>query len=345
MRHFFLGLVLIPSLCSQPPAARLEGKVEDPSHAAIGAARVSVKSQRTGFTAAILTSKNGLYSFLSLPPGEYLVTVEAQGFRKTELSGLVLDVSTTTIMPVGLEIGPTQETVNVVAKQDIVQVADPQGGNVVAPGDVQMLPQQDPNVMKLAVYQPGVQVSPGIVGSSNVNGSRPGSNSVKLDGIDVDPTLTPGLGSAIPLPGDLVQEFRMITYSAKAEYGRTSGAQIEMITKSGTNQFHGGLSQYLRNRLLNANDFFNNATGIVRPKLVYDDFGATLGGPVRRNRTFFLASYQGIREAFDAVRNRKVLTDQAKSGVFRWRNSGSQDIQQFDIAANDPRHIGIDPVV
>jgi hypothetical protein len=137
----------------------------------------------------------------------------------------------------------------------------------------------------------------------------------------------------------------MITYSAKAEYGRTSGAQIEMITRSGTNQFHGGLSEYLRNRLLDANDFFNNATGIVRPKLVYNGFGATLGGPVRRNRTFFLASYQGIREAFDAVRNQSVLTDQAKSGVFRWRSADSPDIQQFNIASNDPRHLGIDPVV
>jgi len=206
MRHFFWGLVLIPSLCSQPPVARLEGNVQDPSRAAVVGARVSVKNQRTGFTYGILTSEQGLYSFPSLPPGDYSVTIDAQGFRKTELSGLVLNVSTTTTMPFRLELGPTQETVRVVAKQDMVQVADPQGGSVVAPGDVEMLPQQDPNVMKLAVYQPGIQVSPGTVGSSNVNGSRPGSNAIKLDGIDVDPSLTPGLGSAIPLPGDLVQE-------------------------------------------------------------------------------------------------------------------------------------------
>ena len=124
--------------------------------------------------------------------------------------------------------------------------------------------------MKLALFQPGMQVSPGAIGQSRVNGSRVGSNEVKLDGLDVTEPMSPALGYAMPLRSDLVQEYRVVTHSAKAEYGRTSGAQVEMISRSGTNSFHGGLFEYFRNTALNANDFFNNATpgGIPRLKLV-----------------------------------------------------------------------------
>jgi hypothetical protein len=126
--HFGVGSNPVALLSASRRPARGKRWGEDPSRAAIGGARVSVMNQRTGFAHAILTSQQGLYSFPSLPPGEYSVTVEAQGFRKTELSGLVLNVSTTTTIPFRLELGPTQETVSVVAKQDMVQVADPQAG-------------------------------------------------------------------------------------------------------------------------------------------------------------------------------------------------------------------------
>jgi len=143
-----------------------------------------------------------------------------------------------------------------------------------------------------------VQVTAGSVGISSVNGARRGSNQVKLDGIDTSEPISPALGFDTPLPGDLLEEFRVITYSAKAEYGRNSAAQIEIISRSGTNQLHGGLFEYFRNTALNANDFFNNATpsGIPRQKLVYNAFGAALGGPVRQGRTFFFASWQENRE-------------------------------------------------
>jgi Carboxypeptidase regulatory-like domain/TonB dependent receptor len=352
MRHFPTLLCFAFSVLAQPPVSRLEGTVEDPSGGVLTGARITAENQRTGYKATALSDSRGLYVFLSLPPGPYSVRTEATGFRRAELSGLVLEVSSTVTVPIHLEIGGTSETVNVVAKETPVQLADAQGGGVVAHRDIEILPQQERNPMKLAVFQPGVQVTPGSVGLSHVNGARQGSNEVKLDGIDTSEPITPALGYATPLPGDLVEEFRVITYSAKAEYGRNSGAQIEIISRSGTNQLHGGLFEYLRNTALNANDFFNNATpgGIPRPKLIYNAFGASLGGPVRRSRTFFFASWQENRENQEASRNSLVLTDTAKSGIFRWQPPCSpapcsSEVQSFDIVRNDPRHLGIDPLI
>ena len=308
-------------------------------------ARITVENRQTGYEATALSDGRGFYAFLSLPPGPYSVITEAAGFRRAELGGLVLDVSSTVTAPIHLELGATSEKVNVVAKEIPVQLADAQGGGVVARNDIEILPQQERNPMKLAIFQPGVQVTAGSVGLSHVNGARQGSNEVKLDGIDISEPISPALGFSTPVPSDLVEEFRVITYSAKAEYGRNSGAQIEIISRSGTNQLHGGLFEYLRNTALNANDFFNNQVAKPRPKLIYNAFGATLGGAVRRDRTFFFASYQGYREQQETPRNSLVLTDTAKLGIFRWRPSPGADIQSFDIAKSDPRHLGIDSLV
>ena len=352
MRHLLILLCFAFSVLAQPPVSRLEGAVEDPSGGAVIGARITAENWQTGYKITAFSDSRGFYVFLSLPPGPYSVTTEAAGFRRTVLSGLVLDVSSTVTAPIHLELGATSETVNVVAKETPVQSTDAQGGGVVARTDIDILPQQERNPMKLVVFQPGVQVTAGSVGLSRVNGARQGSNEVKLDGIDIGEPITPALGYATPLPGDLVEEFRVITYSAKAEYGRNSGAQIEIISRSGTNQLHGGMFEYLRNKALNANDFFHNATpgGIPRPKLIYNAFGASLGGPVRRNRTFFFASWQENRENQEATRNSLVLTDTAKSGTFRWQPPCSpapcsSEIQSFDIARNDPRHLGIDPLI
>jgi hypothetical protein len=345
MRYFLLPVCLALSLSAQPPVSRLEGTVEDPSGSAVSGARITAENQQTGFNATTLSDSQGFFVFLSLSPGTYSLAVEAAGFRSAQLSGLVLNISSTATAPVRLELGATSETVNVVANENPVQLADAQGGGAVERRDIEVLPQQERNPMKLAVFQPGVQVMAGTVGLSHVNGARQGSNEVKLDGIDISEPISPALGYSTPLPSDLVEEFRVITYSAKAEYGRNSGAQIEIISRSGTNELHGSIFEYLRNTALNANDFFNNQVGKPRPKLVYNAFGATLGGPVRRDRTFVFASYQGYREKQETPRNSLVLTDTAKSGIFLWRTSPGAAIQKIDIAKSDPRHLGIDPVI
>jgi len=241
MRHLLMLLYVAISVLAQPPVSRLEGTVQDPSGGTVIGARITAENRQTGYKATALSDGRGFYVFLSLPPGPYSVITEAAGFRRAELGGLVLDVSSTVTAPIHLELGAISEKVNVVAKEMPVQLADAQGGGVVARHDIEVLPQQERNPMKLAIFQPGVQVTAGSVGLSHVNGARQGSNEVKLDGIDISEPISPALGYSTPVPSDLVEEFRVITYSAKAEYGRNSGAQIEIISRSGTNQLHGGL--------------------------------------------------------------------------------------------------------
>jgi len=155
-----------------------------------------------------------------VPPGNYSVTVEASGFKKAVLTGVVLNVRTTVTAPIQLGLGAIAETINVEAKETAVQVADAEGGGVVAVQDIQHLPQAERNPIKLAIFQPGVQVMPGSIGFSNVNGIRIGSNEIKLDGLGINEPMSPALGFANRLPTDLVQEFRVTTYAGKAEYGR-----------------------------------------------------------------------------------------------------------------------------
>ena len=226
MHHFLILLCFVFSVLAQPPVSRLEGTVEDPSGGAVIGARITAENRQTGHKATAFSDGRGFYIFLSLPPGSYSVTTEAAGFRRAELSGLVLDVSSTITAPIHLELGATSETVNVVARETPVQLADAQGGGVVAPSEIDLLPQQERNPMKLAIFQPGVQVTAGSVGLSHVNGARQGSNEVKLDGIDISEPISPALGYSTPVPSDLVEEFRVITYSAKAEYAGTAGPRL-----------------------------------------------------------------------------------------------------------------------
>src|SRR5215831_8646402 len=186
MRFFPLAFCVTLALWAQPPVGRLEGVVEDPSGLAIIGAQLIAENQQTGFRTPSLSDGRGLYAFASLPPGNYTLTVQTPGFRTARLTGLVVSPSITVTASIRLELGAMTETVNVVAKETTVQLADAQGGGAIAQHDIQVLPQQERNPIKLAILQPGVQVFPGMIGISPVNGSRVGSNEVKLDGLDVN---------------------------------------------------------------------------------------------------------------------------------------------------------------
>jgi hypothetical protein len=263
------------------------------------------------------------------------------------VSGLVLNVGDTVSETVSLEIGAVTESVDVKAGRERVQINDAQIARATTLREIDVLPQLERTPMSLAIFNPGVQIDPTEWYSlSRVNGTRQGSNNTRLDGIDANDGVTPRLllSSTANNP-DSVEEFRIVTSGGKAEYGRSAGGQIEMITRSGGNTLHGNLFEYHRNTVLNANTFFGNSTGLDRPVYIRNTFGGSLGGPVRRERTFFFGSYQGQRTAQEIVRNRLVLTPEAKTGLFRWRLVGSTSIRAVDIARSDPRGKGIDPEV
>jgi hypothetical protein len=323
--------VLVSLLASlafgQVATSRLDGNVQDESGAVIPGAKILAVNDRTQLRAETTSNSEGSYVFPSLQPGTYTLTVEAKGFRKAVVNNVELNVSVATTQRFKLEVGQVTETVVVEAEAVRVQTTDAQIGRTVTLRDIDTLPQLGRSPIILAVFQPGVQIDPSDSTFSRVNGQRQESNNATLDGIDVNDAVVPRLGLAMTANNtDSIGEFRIITNGAKAEYGRNAGGQVELITRSGTNRFSGNLFDYLRNTELNANNFFNNASGVQRPKYIQNLFGGSLGGPIIKSKTFFFFNYQGSRVAQEVVRNRTVLTPEAKAGIFRWRAPGSTAI-------------------
>jgi hypothetical protein len=349
MTHLSRILLALFIVCliatAQVSTARLEGVVQDTSGAVVPNARVTVVNARTQVRAETTADPEGLFAFASLQPSIYTLTVEAAGFRTTVVSNLELNVSATVSQLVNLEVGAVTDRVVVQAPAERVQIADGQIARATTLRDIEVLPQLSRGVIGLAVFNPGVQIDPSGL-STRVNGARRGSTNSKLDGIDITASFAPALGvSVIPHNPDSVEEFRIVTSGGKAEYGYKAGGQIEMITRSGGNSVHGNLFEYHRNTALNANTFFGNSSGLSRPVFIQNTFGGSLGGPIRRDRTFIFGNFQARRTAEQTVVNRTVLTPQAKAGLFRWRTPGSSEIESFDIVRNDPRGKGIDPKV
>lgn len=328
---------------AQLSTSRLEGTVQDQSGAMIPGAKIEVVNVKTGIKSDTEANAQGAYIFPSLAPGTYSMTVESQGFRKASIANLELNVAATLTQVVKLEVGSVTESVVVEANAVRVQTADAQIARAITLRDIEMLPQLGRGPILLAIFNPGVQIDPSDNTYSRVNGTRQGSSNATLDGIEINDPVAPRLGLAMtPNTTDTVEEFRVVTNGGKAEYGRNAGGQVQMITRSGTNSFHGGAWDYLRNTKLNANNFFNNSSGQARPMYIRNIFGGKFEGPIKKDRTFFFGSYEGTRTHQQVVRNRTVLMPEIKQGIFRWAAPGG-GVQSYDIGRNDPRGKGIDP--
>ena len=365
MRRIFcvslLSCCLLVSLFGQIQTGRIEGTVQDSSGAVIPGAKLSAVNVKTQVKVDMEADASGYYIFPSLQPGFYTVSAESSGFRKATVTNIELNVGVTLRQDIRLEVGTVTDTVTVEASAVRVQTSEATIQRAVTMRDIDTLPQLARNPIALATFQPGVQIgSSGQTGDpsfARINGLRQGSNNNTLDGIDVNDAVLPRLGLTLNATNtDSVEEFRIITNGAKAEYGRNAGGQVELITRSGTNRFSGNLFEYHRNTVLNANNFFNNSSGQLRPKFIQNQFGGSFGGPVLipkvyngKDKLFFFYNYQGSRVSQQVVRNRTVLTPEAKRGIFRWvvpnGQPGAGETRSFNILAADPRGIGIDPAV
>lgn len=340
-----LFAILASTIFGQTNSARLEGTVQDPTGAVVPNAKLTLINVKTQSHAEATSDAAGNFSFASVLPGTYDLTAEVGGFRKSSVNNIELNVGAIVSQTVKLEVGQTSESVVVEASTVNVQTTDSQVSRAITLRDIDTLPQLGRSPIALAAFQPGVQINPGDTTFSHINGNRGGSNNATLDGIDVNDSLVPRLGLSLTANNtDSVGEFRIVTTAAKAEYGRSAGGQVELITRAGTNQYHGNVFDYLRNTDLNANDFFNNQSGGAVPKFIQNQYGASAGGPIKHNKLFFFANWQGVRSTTETVRNRTVLSDLAKKGIFQWKDA-SGAIQQYNIVANDPRHLGIDPTL
>lgn len=343
---FLILCVLAGAGRAQISTSRLEGTVQDSTGAVIPGAKVEIVNVKTQIGGATTCDAEGRFAFPSLPPSEYTLSVEAAGFRKAVRSNLVLNVAETVSEVVRLEVGAVTDSVVVEANAVRVQTTDAQIARTITLRDINILPQLGRGPIMLSVFMPGAQIDPSDVTFTRLNGTRQGSSNASLDGIEVNDPVAPRQGlSMTPNTTDSVEEFRVVTNGGKAEYGRNAGGQIQMITRSGTNSFHGGAWDYLRNTRLNANNFFNNQSGQSRPAYIRNIFGGKFEGPVLKDKTFFFGNYEGTRTRQQVVRNRTVLTPQAKQGLFRWQTKAGSPVQTFDIPRNDPRGRGIDPEV
>lgn len=277
----------------------IAGRVTDPNGAVVAGAKVTVADLKTDFTRTSVSNEDGYYTLLSLRPAEYKLTIEARGFRRYERAGLILQVDQTATINVALEIGVTTDAVIVQADANQVDLQSPTLKQVVEEKRINELPLDGRNAATLALLVAGVSESPsdGAVQGSDktvpgavaytTNGSRQNQINFKLDGADNNDGYT-NVNQPFPFP-DALQEFSVQTSNYSAELGSQSGGAVNVVTKSGTNQFHGNGFVYHRNEVLNARSFFSP----VRDKLKRSQYGGTVGGPIIKNRTFFFFGFQG----------------------------------------------------
>jgi hypothetical protein len=318
-RHFVLSFGVILAVCvlaasgawAQTGTTSLHGIVTDQSGAAINGARVMLNNAQQGLHREAITGSEGEYEFLSLPPGTYVLDVEASGFRKYEQTNLQLLVNTPTTSNVKMEIGTALQTVEVSAQAAVLNTTDASLGVAFSEKQVKELPLEAGNVPELLSLQAGVAYTgnrPDINRNTDtrngaVNGARSDQSNITLDGVDVN-TDTKGYAfqAVLPITQDSVQEFRVTTSNYNADEGRSSGAQVALVTKGGSNAFHGSAFWSHRNTITSANDYFVKLaelqSGVPNepPKLLRNNFGGSLGGPIKKDRLFFFANYEGHRQ-------------------------------------------------
>ena len=293
----------------------LTGTVTDPSGAVISGATVTVTNLATGQTRTATTTSTGSYQISLLPPGNYSVHFQATGFKASDVPSITINVTETPELNRKLEVGSSSEKVTVEANTETIQTTNATNGAVVSSQEITNLPLVTRNYTQIVDLSPGVvsNVSNATAmgnGTQDVSANGQGgiSNSYSMDGANITQYTSGGaaqLGSmpgiAIPNP-DTIQEFKVQTSQYDAGYGRNAGANVEVITKGGSNNFHGDLFEFNRNNMFNANDFFYKFSELQnheanKPQtLKQNTFGGTLGGPIKKNKIFFFGSYQGFRQ-------------------------------------------------
>jgi len=328
----FLLFTPVHFLQGQTATAQLTGAITDSSGAIIAGARVVVTNAGTGLTRDIPTNDTGYYTAPLLPPGAYSVRVEKEGFRSVTRSGIVLNVDQTARLDFTLDVGSIAESIDVTASAPLLDTSTSSLGQVIDAKQFSDLPLNNRSALGLLSLSDNVSLgrgfNPDTFNSANLfsaNGSRPGQNEIMLDGA---PNTTPGVwaGRGIlgtPVIVDSIQEFKVQTSVFSAEYGRTGGGLVNMVSKSGSNDWHGSLFEFLRNSKLDANNFFANRGGVKLGSFKRNQFGGTLGGPVTiprlyngRNRTFFFVNYQATRDRTAANAVRTVPTADMRTGDF-----------------------------
>src|SRR6202789_1104823 len=322
--------------------ANVTGVASDSSKAVIPGATVTLRNPQAGGELKAITGKNGAYTFNLGPAGPgYEIHFEAAGFSPVVIKDLYLNVDDTRTQNATMRAGTTV-TVEVSAgsESETVNTTDAQVGNNVQVQVLNELPietRDSPSAL--------FTMLPGVTAMGSVTGSRTDQSNVTLDGLDVNDNETGNFGAVVAnAPVDSVQEFRGIVGGQLSSSGEGGGGQFQLVTRGGTNQFHGNLSDYYRNTVLEANDWFSNNSGVPRSPLIRNQFGGSIGGPVKRDKIFFFFNYEGRRDTLSNLTSRTVPLDSYRSGsvnYFTNQQAGTMNsLSPTQVAALDPLGIG-----
>ena len=357
LASLLIPLLTFPLYLIGQSSTSLHGVVKDPSGAVVPSAKVKLLNPETEFQRETTTNGSGEYQFLQIPPGHYQLTVTAEGFRVYEQAGLEVLVNTPATSNVKLAIGNKGESISVNAEAVTINTSDASMGNPFNESQIKELPLEGRNVVDLLSLQSGVVYTgnrPDLdvnndTRSGAVNGARSDQSNVTLDGVDVnDQNSGYAFTSVLPVTLDSVQEFRVTTTNYNADQGVASGAQVSLITKSGTNHWHGSLYEYNRNTATSANDWFikgaQAASGQPNtpPQLIRNIFGGSVGGPIIKDRLFFFTNieFTRIREQNSVVRT--VPSALLRQGTIQYLdvNGNITSLNAAQVTALDPLGIG-----
>jgi len=354
--HFLLAFCFVAAAVGQSSSS-VGGTVMDPTGAVVADVSVTLVNVDTSAARMAHTDKQGRYQFAQVTPGNYKILADSPGFGQATVSRVQLLVSTPATVDLSFKSAGTNEIVEVTSSAAQVNTSDASLGNVISTRPIVQLPLEGRNVTGLLALQPGVtfikEPDPGAKNdprSGSVNGGKSDQANVLLDGVDAnDQQNRTSFTSVLRVTPDSIQEFRTITSNPGAELGHSSGAQVTLVTKSGTNAIHGTAYEYNRNTALEANQFLNKrATPIVpRTALIRNVFGASVGGPIKQDRVFFFLNYEGRRDASGTGQSRIVPTDNFRQGIFSYNNiaGGTSTLTPAQVKSLDPQGIGENPFV
>ncbi|MEO5823630.1 MAG: TonB-dependent receptor [Vicinamibacteraceae bacterium] len=360
---------------AQSGTATLQGKVIDTQKMALPGANVTIANPATGLSRTTQSDSSGSFTFPGMPPGIYALTVEMQGFKTSVVEKVTLQVDTTNEVSVGLQIGSLSESVQVTSEAPVINSTDASIGNVMAGSQIRALPLEGRNVAALLSLQPGVtyvpKADPGATMDpryGSVSGARADQSTVTLDGIDVnDADKQSAFTSVLRVTLDSVQEFRVTTSNYGADQGRSSGAQVSMVTRSGTNKLAGAGYYVNRNTAFSSNEYFLKLSQLANgepskaPKLDKNIFGFSVGGPVRKDKLFFFGNFEGLNESRETVVTRAVPSNSLRDGVLVYQcatasacpggtvqgltgshpiPAGSYGLTPAELRRIDPLHVG-----
>jgi len=353
-KHAVLILVsvflVVPSVSAQVSTSSITGAVIDASGAVVAGAKVEAKNEETGVVFNQNTTSSGNYSFASLTPGSYSITLTHPGFQTFRSVHNVLTVGTPLVVDVTLRVGTVGQTVEVVeSNYQRLETSNATVSDIMDTKQLQDLPLNGRNPLALLTLEPGVvqRTTNGAGSGTHVFGSRDRSHNVTIDGIDANESTVPNpQGNIQRLNPDNVQEFRTVTLGATAEQGRNSGANVIVATRGGTNALHGSVFYFNRNTVYNANEWFSNYEGRKRPELKLHEYGFAVGGPIIKNKTFFFGSFQNNRisqtEPISATNvgvaqfgAPTVYTSLARTGIFRFVR-GAINVGGTTVTGNSP---------